>query len=238
MLNVNPMTSAELNPAEGLRDPASVALPDIRTRVTTSDVSASLAVHHAEIDAIRLSAAVPEPIAIQFETARNLYLYAWHVYRFYMVAKVQALTTLELGLRTCLPERLPEPYQRPRQKQPMLAGMLGYAIDEGLIRNDGFRRWHYAAERSARQRRSFEIVRTIIDQQLEVMEHDDMAPLEVTPEDQRWDLVSVLRESLPHARNDLAHGSTVLTNQVLGTIELVAEILGQLYPTPANGGQP
>ncbi|MEK6669353.1 MAG: hypothetical protein AABZ19_11060 [Pseudomonadota bacterium] len=232
------MTSIELNPAEGLRNPASVALPDIRTKVMAGDVSASLAVHHADIEAIRLSGAVPEPIAIQFETARNLYLYAWHVYRFYMVAKVQALTTLELGLRTYLPDRLPEPYQRPRQKQPMLAGMLGYAIDEGLVRNDGFRRWHEAAERSARQRRSFEIVRTMIDQQLEVIEHDEMEPLEITPEDQRWDLLSVLRESLPHARNKLAHGSTTLTNQVLGTIELVAEILGQLYPTPTNEGQP
>lgn len=229
------MSESTLPKAECLRDPVSALQPDPRTGFF---VGQALALHHAEIDAIRLSTAVPEPIAIQFETARNLYLYAWHVYRFYMVAKVQALTTLELGLRTCLPDRLPEPYQRPRQKQPMLAGMLGYAIDQGMIQNDGFRRWHEAAERSARQRRSFEIVRTMVDQQLEMMEHDDMAPLEITPEDRRWDLVSVLRESLPHARNNLAHGITMLTNQVLGTIELVAEILGQLYPAPTNGGQP
>lgn len=228
---------AELHPAERLRALNVIMEPDPRTTMFLGDVQPSLAAHHAAINVVQLSAAVPEPIAIQFETARNLYLYAWHVYRFYMVAKVQALTTLELGLRTCLPDRLPEPYQRPKQKQPMLAGMLGYAIDQGLIKNEGFRRWHDAAERTARQRRSFEIVRTMIDQQLEMMEHDEMAPLEITPEDQRWDLVSVLRESLPHARNDLAHGSTMLTNQVLGTIELVAEILVQLYPAPTNGGQ-
>lgn len=231
------MTHSTLNPAERLRDPESASLPDPRTGFFVGQVPPSLAAHHAEIDCIRLSAAVPEPIAIQFETARNLYLYAWHVYRFYMVAKVQALTTLELGLRTCLPDRLPEPYQRSRQKQPMLAGMLGYAIDQGMIQNDGFRRWHEAAERSARRRRSFEIVRAMIDQQLEMMEYDEMAPLEITPEDRRWDLVSVLKESLPQARNDLAHGSTMLTNQVLSTIELVAEILGQLYPAPTNGAQ-
>lgn len=116
--------------------------------------------------------------------------------------------------------------------------VAGYAIDQGMIQNDGFRRWHEAAERSARQRRSFEIVRTMIDQQLEMMEYDETAPLDITPEDRRWDLVSVLRESLPQARNSLAHGSTMLTNQVLGTIELVAEILGQLYPAPTTGGQP
>jgi hypothetical protein len=232
------VSQSTLNTAECLRDSESALLPDPRTSFFVGQVTPSLAAHHVVIDAIRLSAAVPEPIAIQFETARNLYLYAWHVYRFYMVAKVQALTTLELGLRTCLPDRLPEPYQRPRQKQPMLAGMLGYAIDHCMIQNEGFRRWHEAAEHSARQRRSFEIVRAMIEQQLEMMEYDETAPVEITPEDQRWDLVAVLRESLPHTRNTLAHGSTMLTNQVLGTIELVAEILGQLYPSPTNEGQP
>lgn len=237
MLNVNPMTSADLNPAEGLRNLISVALPDIRTRIVAGDVSASLAAHHAEIAAVQLSKSVPELIAIQFETSRNLYLYAWHVYRFYMVAKVQALTTLELGLRTCLPDRLPEPYQRHKQSEPMLAGMLGYAIDKGMIRNDGFRRWHDVAEQNARQRRSFEILKSMIDQRLEMMEFDEKAPVEITPEDQRWDLVAVLRESLPYQRNKLAHGSTALTRQVLGTIELVGEILGQLYPSSSHGSQ-
>lgn len=230
------MSPNDLNPAERLRDPVSASQPDPRTSFFVGQIPLSLAAHHARIDAIRLGPAVPEPIAIQFETARNLYLYAWHVYRFYMVAEVQALTTLELGLRTCMPGRLPEPYQRPKQKQPMLAGMLGYAIDQGMIQNVGFRRWHEAAERNAKQRRSLEIVRTMIDQQLDVMEYDETAPVEITPEDRRWDLVAVLREGLPHRRNTLAHGSHMLTNQVLGTLELVAEILDQLYPLSTNGG--
>jgi hypothetical protein len=224
------MASADLNPAECLRDPVAATQPDPRTSFFVGQASPSLAAHHAEIDVIRLSAAVPEPIAIQFETARNLYLYAWYVYRFYMVAEVQALTTLELGLRTKLPERLPERYQRKGQKQAMLAGMLGYAIDQGMVKNEGFRRWHDAAERSARQRHSMEVVRTMIAQQLKVMEIDEAAPVEITPEDQRWDLVSVLRDGLPKHRNELAHGSTMLTRQVLGTIEIVAEILVQLFP--------
>lgn len=227
-----------MNPAERLRDPASVSQPDPRTSFFFGQIPPSLAAHHARIDAIRLGPAVPEPIAIQFETARNLYLYAWHVYRFYMVAEVQALTTLELALRTCLPDRLPEPYQRTRQSQPMLAGMLGYAIDQGMIQNDGFRRWHEAAQRSATRRRSLEMVRVMNEQELEMMEYDDLASVEITPEDQRWDLTSVLRESLPRARNTLAHGSTMLTNQVLGTIELVAEVIEQLYATPASVVQP
>jgi hypothetical protein len=38
----------------------------------------ALTVHHANIDRIKVSDQVPEDVAIQFETARNLYLYAWH----------------------------------------------------------------------------------------------------------------------------------------------------------------
>lgn len=224
------MTEQFLNPAEALRDPASVMAPDPRTGMFAGQMTWSLAAHHAEIARVQLSPAVPGPIAVQFETARNLYLYAWHVYRFYMVAATQALTTLEFGLRERLPARLPIPYQRPGQKQAMLAGMLHYAIDHGLIRNEGFRRWHQASEHRARERSSFEAIQNMLDQGLEQMEIDNDAPVEITPEDQRWDLVAILSASLPSLRNELAHGSPMLTDQVFGTLELVAEILGQLYP--------
>ncbi|WP_454732394.1 MULTISPECIES: hypothetical protein [Cupriavidus] len=117
----------------------------------------------------------------------------------------------------------------------MLAGLLGYAIDQGLIRNDGFRRWHRATEDHARRRRSMEVLQTMIDQQLESMEIDEDEPVKITPEDQSWDLVQILRRSLPGLRNELAHGSSILTNQALETIELVAEILSQIY-APDFGG--
>lgn len=37
--------------------------------------------------------------------------------------------------------------------------------------------------------------------------------------------------------NRVAHGSAMLPSQVLGTIELVAEILGQRQPSSSNGSQ-
>ncbi|TDG24936.1 hypothetical protein EYW47_08995 [Paraburkholderia silviterrae] len=74
----------------------------------------------------------------------------------------------------------------------------------------------------------------MIEQQLEIMEIDKDEPINITPEDQSWDLVQILRKSLPDLRNELAHGSSMLTNQVLGTIELVAEILSQIYTTDAD----
>ena len=223
------MKSTILNTAESLRSPDAAAEPDPRTTMFAGQTPPSLAAHHRDIEAIQLATGVPEAVAIQFETARNLYLYAWHVYRFFPVAQSQALFSLEFGLRERLPERLPERYQRSWQPQPMLAGLVAYAIDQGLVRNEGFRRWHQTAEVRARQRRSMEIFQAMLDQQLESVEVDERQPLNITPDDQSWDLVTILRKSLPSLRNELAHGSSMLTNEVLGTIELVAEILSQIY---------
>ncbi len=222
------MNKLPISPADALRDPISAMEPDPRTSMFSDQTPPSLAAHHAWVASIQISTTVPEPVAIQFDTARNLYLYSWHVYRFYMVAAVQALATLEFGLRERLPKRLPKEYQW--QKEPSLSGLLRYAADQGLIRNEGFRRWHQAAEVQARSRLSAEAVRTMISQGLDSIDIDDDAPLEITPEDQQWDLVAGLSESLPKLRNHLAHGSSTLTPQVRGTLELVAEILCQLYP--------
>ena len=226
------MRTPPIPAAELLRTPQQMSEPDPRSSRWAFANMDALATHHANIDRIRASEQVPEDVAIQFETARNLYLYAWHVYRFYMVAELQALVTLEFGLRKRLPERLPAKYQRPHHKSPMLAGLLAYAIDQGLIRNEGFGRWHEAAARQARQRRSMEAIQILIDQKLDMIEIDDTQPLVITPEDQDWDLLGVLRDGLPATRNDRAHGGPELRPQVSGTIELVAEILNQVYASP------
>jgi hypothetical protein len=223
------MKSTMLNAAESLRSPENAALPDPRTAMLGDGTPPSLAIHHRDIEAIQLTASVPEAVAIQFETARNLYLYAWHVFRFLPVAQRQALFALEFGLKVRFPERLPEQYQRSKQQHPMLSGLLRYAIDQGLIRNDGFRRWHEAVEAHARQRRSMDAFQAMIDQRLESIELDEQEPVSINLEDQSWDLVQVLQRSLPALRNELAHGSSMLTHQALETIELVAEILSQLY---------
>lgn len=231
MSNTEIQDDSNLHFAERLRSLDFLSAPDIRNNATETPFQFTLADHHARISSIHLNSSVPEPIAIHFETTRNLYLYAWFVFRFFMVAKTHAFSTLEMGLKHRLPNRLPEPYQRSKQKHPMLAGLLAYAIDEGIVQNQGFRRWHDEALHKALQRQSIERIQAMIEQQLDSLEYDEHELPEIRPEDQRWDLVSVLREGLPKARNSLAHGSTELTDQVFGDIELVAEILNQLFPS-------
>lgn len=66
---------------------------------------------------------------------------------------------------------------------------------------------------------------------------DPDEPVEVTEQDRDWDLAGLLPESLPSRRNAHAHGDGPLSRQVLGTLELVAEILNQIF-VGTDGGVP
>ena len=192
----------------------------------------SLPDHYADIAKFQLSQEVPRAVVIQYETAKNIYLYAWYVYRFYPVAEQQALSSLEMGLRNRFPGNLPLGYgykDRPNHR-PTLAPLLRYAIDQGLIRNEGFSRWHRLVRQRAKDRVLFEQIEEmqITDTTVQKISSDEIVP---NAADLDCDFVSVLEKTLPGIRNAYAHGSTRLSNQVLGTFELVKEILIQLYPT-------
>lgn len=188
----------------------------------------SLAEHHADIARIQLSPHVPTDVVIQFETARNLYLYAWYVYRFYPVAQHQALACLELGLRERLGGSIPASYLRRPRDIPTLRPLLQYVIDSGLVKNEGFRQWREHIQRRAENRYRDEQIAAMIDAEKTSCElrYEDAVPNE---QDEDFDYLALLKEFLPRIRNSHAHGSTNLSNQVLGTFELVQEILDQVY---------
>lgn len=206
--------------------------PDSRTDLLPEGEAASLAAHYKVVATLDLNATVPHDVTIQFEVAKNLYLYAWNVYRFYSVAEMQAFAALEFGLRQALPLPLPKAYWSNAHRDPPLSKLLLFASDQQLILNEGFTRWHRAAERRARERQVRERIQQMEKPGLSSIEWDDGATVEVTQADQDWDLVSLIRHSLPDRRNIRAHGSPQLTPQVFGTLELVVELLNQLFPKP------
>jgi hypothetical protein len=215
----------QISSADSLRTPDLAAQPDPRSDVQSGEAQLSLSRQHARIAGLELSPFVPAPVAIQFETAKNLYLYAWHVYRFYPVAESLALTTLEFGLR----ERLQTAFAaNPSGRQPTLSPLLRMAVELGLIRNEGFKRWHQSGQLRALQRRELEMLQMMSEQGLDRVEWDD-SDVTATPEDLDWDLVSVLQQTLHKHRKMHAHGGSHLMPNVLGTFELVAEILNQVF---------
>jgi hypothetical protein len=186
--------------------------------------------HHEQISAYVLHAGVPQEIVLQFETARNVYLYAWFVYRFYPVAEHHSLACLELALR----ERLKEEVRtgKIREKRPTLRPLLKYAVEHGLVKNEGFSAWQNRGEIRSRSRVEMEKLREASEKNLAEVTWDE-SDVQITAEDLDWDYVKMLPDLLPMLRNDYAHGSTDLHNWALRSFQIVSEIINQLYQPPA-----
>lgn len=187
--------------------------------------------HYSSIAILSLNTTVPEPIAQQFETTKNLYLYSWFVYRFYSVAEQHSLSCLELALRERLKTEIDSGFINSRGGRPTLRPLLKYAVEQGLIRNEGFETWHNRGTINSRARVSMEKQREMTEKHLTEIAWDE-SRIEVTEEDLDWDFAEMLVNVLPLQRNDYAHGSTILHNQVMGTIRIVRESINQLYPCP------
>ena len=207
--------------AEYLRYPSVACDPDPRSNRT-------LEIQHNLISCFNLSKNVPDKIRIQFETAKNIYLYAWFVYRFYPVAESQALVCLELALSRRFIEEIPKEEYYPNSEKPTFRPLLRYAINGGYISNEGFDVWHRSAEMRARERFGKDKLQEMIDKNLSEIEcnYDDAVVEDV---DRDWDYLKILKKNLPDRRNHYAHGSTMLYGQVLGTFETVSEIINQIY---------
>ena len=126
---------------------------------------------------------------------KNLFLYFWFVYRFQPIAELQSLACLEFALRDRLENEIRT--GKFNEKRPGLQRLLRYAIDNQLVKNEGFDRW-------------------------------------VRSRDPEWDLLASLEKALPRIRNDYAHGTYNLAPTALGIIELVHEIINQLFPSSAT----
>lgn len=217
-----------------LRAPSNVCRPDPRNEPSKfaeeHGFGRSLDSHHAAVSTLILNDWVPEKIQIQFETSKNLYLYAWFVYRFYPVAELHALTCLELALRNRFSHELP-----PREHGPGLRKLLEHAIKSNALKNEGFEVWRRTTALRARNRAMYELIERMNELGLEEAEFDE-ANIVVIDEDRDHDYLGTVRESLPEIRNHYGHGSSALHNQGVGTLQLVQEIINQLWPVRPNNG--
>src|SRR5437016_6608279 len=114
-----------------LKPLAEIYNPDPRR----ANIVGTLAAEHADLASIRLNDSVPDIAAQLFETAKNVSLYSWFVYRFHPVAESVAFAALELALNlrksglTLLP---------PDFRSLGLSKLLREAIDTGLLSETGF----------------------------------------------------------------------------------------------------
>ncbi|HLG37072.1 MAG TPA: hypothetical protein VI338_02975 [Nitrososphaera sp.] len=177
-----------------------------------------------------LNNSVPDTIAIHFETAKNIYLYAWFVFRFYPVAEQHAFSTLEFALRECQQKFVKEYMAKhSRNSEPGLGALLRRAIKNGLVRNEKFRMRENWAHGRAIARYQQQLNEKMISENLTKMEVNYSAVV-ATDEDLNHDWLKDFLDSIPHIRNQYAHGSGMLYHSVLHTFEVVSELINQLFP--------
>lgn len=218
------------NHPDYLRTPETVCKPDRRSPTTSflGNQPLTVAYQHGVIADISLHKNVPDDIRIQFETTKNLYLYAWFVYRFYPVAKHHAYTCLELALRERFEAELLAAGVKKREFGPGFKQLFKYAVKNGYVKNEGFELWRRQTEQRAKRRSESVMWEEAQRNGLNEITFYE-TQYEIKDEDRDHEYVELLIESLPWLRNHYAHGSTSLDNQALGTIRLVAEIINQIY---------
>lgn len=195
------MAQQDFDP-EKLRPSDCIDIPDPRNATTawTDPVTGDLrpvkaSDLHDAVSAFSLHGGVPGDIVQHFETVKNVYLYSWFIYRFQPVAELQSLACLEFALRTRLENEINSGIIS--AKRPGLQTLMKFAIENQMVKNEGFGRW-------------------------------------IQAEDPDWDLLASLQKALPQIRNNYAHGSYSLMPTALGIIELVHEIINQLFAVPTH----
>ena len=226
-----------VNEADSLRSPDRIFDPDPRTPAlvridskTGLPRSITPIDQHEAVSWFQLNPTVPESVQIHFETAKNIYLYAWCVFRFYPVAEQQAFSTLEFALRERQPEFVKRYAEKHRQNaDPGLGALLRNAIKEGLLRNEIFparNRWAHAR---ALERYRHEQMEKMFAEGLTEMVIDDTGVV-ASEDDLNYDWLRAFLDTIPYLRNQHAHGTGMLYHTVLHTFDVVTQIINQLYP--------
>jgi hypothetical protein len=134
--------------------------------------------------------------------------------------------TLELALRVRFYP--PNGEVGARKKRPTLKPLLERARREQLLANKNFSASQRRALANARHRHSMEVIERMLAEGLEEVVFDESAVVP-TQEDSSFDWLAVWTNTIPQVRNMHAHGTGSLWPTVLGSFELVSEIINQLF---------
>lgn len=201
--------------------------PDIRSAYSPVR---TLEVRHQELAQIVISDAAPIGVKQLFETAKNLALYSWFVYRFHQPAELCAFGAIEMALREKAKRDAPDWWKAfPKERPPMLWNLLDKARREGWIGNEGFSHWRRRQQLAAYNSALAQQLDEMIKNQLDEASAPRVEDFEGHIGDPSYDYFRYLVTSIPVDRNLLAHGSGRLLPTSIGTLEISAELINQLF---------
>ncbi len=193
-------------PEDPLRPLESMFEPDERQSERLEDL-------HVGLSSLALHDDVPLDIQQGFETAKNVRLYTYCVYRFHQVAEMVAYQSLERALRhrwNSEVSRLASIDDNDYQ-WPGLAHLLTHAGSRGWIRNEGFSSRAWRARNSLTGERAVAGIQAMIATGTDERLLQEPTQVEIEELTEQIDVVKLLVEHLPSFRNELGHGSARLS---------------------------
>ena len=162
-----------------------------------------------------------------FETAKNVSLYSWFVYRFHQVAEQVAFSALEMALR----ERSGHTEFAPPTGTwiPGLRDLLIEAKEDQWIRTEDFPSLRVMAMKRARDAQFARFLQKQGTTPEEVVPMPDPSEEEIASALREIDVLQMLIDTAPQLRNSLAHGSSRLSPTSLWTPRLTSEAINQMF---------
>lgn len=225
-------TEIEKYPSDEFRTPENIKLPDIRNG---SFGEAGVEKFHKAIANFQLESYVPKGLVIQFDTARNLFLYAFHVYRFFPIAQHQLYITLERAIRECVGSDVLDEYRKnknqtrgARKYSRGLKLNLTYITEKKLIQNEDFRLWQECKARRAEDEYREKILEKMSSDNLSSYTWDE-SEIKYNEVEYNYNYLEVLLECIPNLRNSMAHGSSLLHGGATYDYEIVSVIINKIF---------
>jgi hypothetical protein len=196
-----------------------------------SNIVGTLKDEHDDLASIRLNDGVPLVVAQLFETAKNVSLYSWFVYRFHPVSESVAFSALELAFNL---RKTDLPLLPPDFRSSGLSRLLRDAVESGVLSETGFpSRAGFVAHAA-----HMAVVARLIAEGCDGAEMPEPTEEEVLQASSQVSLTKHLLDLWPTVRNVMAHGSPRLTPNSRQTLRLISEAINQLFPrddTPPAG---
>ncbi|MEX0739816.1 MAG: hypothetical protein WD071_10795 [Pseudohongiella sp.] len=206
-----------------------------------SSFGSTLESDHLFLSQITLSESVPADVRQLFETAKNLSLYSWFVYRFHQVAELIGFSAMEMALRERYVSELPADEEpaigaenglKKRRRTPSLSALLTHAQNKHWITNHGFPDFYEIAYRAAQAKKRDEIIQSgalNVDESVEIPYPTEE---EINAALSSLDIVGGIVKYAPILRNDLAHGSAMLLPGSISTLKKIADLINQIFTKP------
>jgi hypothetical protein len=217
---------------------ASVLEPDDRQ----PNLGQSLADLHAGLSTLELHDRVPADVRQLFETAKNVRLYTYFVYRFHQVTEMVAYQALERGLKHRWNAEVAHlaSIDDTEYVWPGLGALMADAGQRNWVRNEGFRGRRWRAARALLAERSIEASKAMAAAGVDRWSTPDPTEDEIDQRVPQIDVVAIMVALLPKLRNQLAHGSARLAPTSDLVLQDICDALNMIFdgtpstPTPKH----